>query len=51
MLAGDIFIIIKTYIYIKWYTVLSLTAKFIIININQKRNMFQRFLDRHHQAF
>jgi hypothetical protein len=27
------------------------TARFFIVNVNQKGNMFQRFLDRHHQAF
>jgi hypothetical protein len=29
----------------------SNTAKFFIINVNQKGNMFRRFLDRHRQAF
>jgi hypothetical protein len=29
----------------------SNTAEFFIINVNQKVNMFRRFLDRHHQAF
>jgi hypothetical protein len=37
--------------HIYWYTVFSLTAKFFIVNVNQKGNMFRRFLDRHHQAF
>jgi hypothetical protein len=29
----------------------SNTAKFFIINVNQKGNVFRRFSDRHHQAF
>jgi hypothetical protein len=33
------------------HNIQSKTAKFFIVNVNQKGNMFQRFLDRHHQAF
>jgi hypothetical protein len=32
------------------HNVQSNTAKFFIVNVNQKDNMSRRFLDRHHQA-
>jgi hypothetical protein len=46
---------VKAYIYYIYYIMIhnvqSNTAKFFVVNINQKCNMFRRFLDRHHQAF
>jgi hypothetical protein len=33
------------------YNIQSNTTKSFIVNVNQKGNMFRRFLDRHHQVF
>jgi hypothetical protein len=39
------------YIYIMIHNVQSNTAKFFIIDVNQKGKMFRQFLDRRQQAF